>query len=215
MKRLDGKYKNKEFLQKNDSFEISRDIPLIGIISRLVDQKGIDILIPAIPSIVEMGAQFVLLGTGDEKHHQLLRQLAKKYKKQVGIHIVFDMKLAKHIYSGCDLFLIPSYYEPCGLAQMIALRYLTIPIVRETGGLADTVENFDPERGEGNGFSFKEYSSEAMIHAVERAVKIYRNKSFWPKLIQNANECDFSWNSSAKEYVELYQSTLSKKSRSY
>ncbi|OGW79442.1 MAG: starch synthase [Omnitrophica bacterium GWA2_52_8] len=202
---LEKKKENKRALQRENRLEENEATPLVGVISRLADQKGIDILLPALETILDMGCQFVLLGTGEERYHHLLREFAKKRKSQTGIHIVFDSKMAKRMYAGCDMLLLPSYYEPCGLGQLIALRFGTIPVVRATGGLADTIIEFDPKKGTGNGFRFEDYSSEALVAACQRALKIYTDKKAWPKLLENAVACDFSWTRSAKKYVELYR----------
>ncbi len=207
LKKLDGKALNKSALQKENDLAPDPRAPLIGMVSRLTDQKGIDILIPAITTLLRRGAQFVLLGTGEERYHQVFREFAKKHKGVCAVHILFDAKMAKRIYAGCDMMFWPSYYEPCGLGQLIALRYGTIPVVRATGGLADTVKDFDPKSGEGNGFSFLEYTSDAFLEAADRAIGIYRNPEKWQRVIQNAMESDYSWTVSAKKYVALYEKT--------
>ncbi len=203
--KLDKKAVNKAALQKENGLVVDLRKPLIGMVTRLVDQKGLDILIPALGTLMQKGVQFVLLGTGEEKYHHVLRDFAKKNKGQCGVHILFDSKMAKHIYAGSDMMLLPSYYEPCGLGQMIALRYGTIPVVRETGGLADTIRHFDPKTGTGNGFSFQEYTSEALLDSVEQALKVYENENKWKDLMRNAMACDFSWGASAKRYGHIYE----------
>lgn len=210
---LAGKAACKKALQKENELPEDPKIPLIGITSRLVDQKGLDILLTSLPDMMEMGYQFVLLGTGDEKYHKLLRSMAKKYPDQMGIHILFDGKMARRIYAGCDLFMLPSYYEPCGLGQMIALRYGSVPLVRETGGLADTIDHFDPETKQGNGFLFHDYTSDALTLALEEARKCFDASENWEALVQNAFACDFSWQQSAKKYSHLYEGLLSSKKK--
>lgn len=210
--KIDKKSANKAALQKEDNLTINPKTPLVGVVSRLVDQKGIDILIPALSAILQQDAQFVLLGTGEERYHHTLREFAKKNKGRASVHILFDPVMAKRIYAGCDMLLLPSYYEPCGLGQMIALRFGTIPVVRETGGLADTITDFDAKTGRGNGFTFKEYSSDALLGAVSRAIETYRNEKKWSELIQNAMASDFSWSASAKKYEQLYESLKKKPS---
>lgn len=207
LRKIDKKWINKNALQKENNMKVDTKTPLVGIIARLVDQKGIDILIPAIGEMARLGAQFVLLGTGDEKYHQVLREVAKKGKGKVGIHILFDAKMAKRMYAGCDMMLVPSYYEPCGLGQLIALRFGTLPIVRATGGLADTIQEFNPETGEGNGFVFEDYTSEALLGAVARALRTFQDEKSWLRLVKNAMESDFSWAASAKKYVQLFEMT--------
>lgn len=196
---------NKSSLQKENGFPVDENIPLLGLVARLVDQKGLDILIPLLGELAGQNVQFVLLGTGEEKYHQLLRDVAKKNKKWFGVHILFDAKMAKRIYAGADMLLFPSYYEPCGLGQIIGLRYGAIPIARAVGGLADTIREFDPETREGNGFLFEDYSSEAFMAAILRALKLFKQEKVWKGLVKNAMECDFSWTASAKKYVKLYE----------
>lgn len=205
---IEKKAASKQLLQRDNGFEENPKIPLIGITSRLVDQKGFDILIPAIEDIIKLGFQIVLLGTGEEKYHKILRGLAKTNKSRLGIHIIFDAKMAKEIYAGSDFFLMPSYYEPCGLGQMIALRYGTVPLVRETGGLADTIDAFDKASGKGNGFVFKEYKTEALLECLRGALEIYKSPGDWSVLVQNAMKSDFSWKASAKRYIEVFEETL-------
>lgn len=207
LSKIADKALNKKLLQKENRIKVDDNIPMIGLVSRLVDQKGVDILIAAMDEMMSLGTQFVLLGTGDEKYHQILRDMAKQYRNQAGIHIVFDPKMAKRIYAGCDLLLVPSYYEPCGLAQMIAVRYGTIPIVRRVGGLADTIQEFDPKTGDGNGFCFEDYTGRALMAAVKRSLQVYENKTAWKKLVRNAMQSDFSWTASAKQYIALYEQT--------
>jgi len=203
-KKIEGKAANKAGLQKENRFKVDDRIPLLGIVTRLADQKGLDILTPAVEGFMKRGLQLVLLGTGEDKYHQIFRDLGKKYPYQIGAHILFDAKLAKRIYAGSDIFLMPSRYEPCGLGQLISFRFGTVPLVRETGGLADTVEDFDPRKGEGTGFVFKEHSTKAFLEALDRALEVYRDQRLWLKLMKNGMKCDFSWRSSAKQYVELY-----------
>jgi starch synthase len=208
------KVENKKALQQDNRFEVNASVPVVGIVSRLVDQKGLDILIPAMEKMAMLGVQLVLLGTGEEKYHKLLRSLAKKNRKQFGVHIVFDPKMAKQIYAGADILVVPSYYEPCGLGQMIALRYGTIPVVRETGGLSDTITEFDPKELTGNGFLFKDYTSDAFMIALEKAVTLFHDDSKWKKLVSNAMKMNFSWNSSAKKYISIFEETLKRKKHS-
>ncbi|MBI4550347.1 MAG: glycogen synthase, partial [Candidatus Omnitrophica bacterium] len=203
---LDKKQVNKEALQKENNLEVSRDIPLFGIVSRLADQKGFDILAPVLDDLaLKLGAQFVLLGTGEEKYHLLLREELKKHPRKFGINISFDAKMAKRIYAGSDLFLMPSYYEPCGLGQLIAMRYGTVPVVRETGGLADTVVDFNPASQTGTGFVFRDYKPEALYRALKRACETFKDRKAWRELVKTAMKADFSWKTSAKKYAELYK----------
>jgi len=201
---LENKEKNKTALQTSEDFTVDLSIPLFGVVSRLIDQKGIDVLVASLDALAARGGQFVLLGTGDEKYHHVLREIGRRHRGRFGMHIVFDPVRAKQIYAGCDFLLVPSYYEPCGLAHLVAMRYGTIPIVRATGGLADTVEEFNVQTGTGNGFSFEAYKSEALIQAVERGIKVFKEKKDWHRLIQNAMACDYSWEASAKKYSDLF-----------
>lgn len=202
---LSGKAVCKAALQKENEFLQDDKVPVFSFISRLVSQKGLDILIPAFEALASSGIQLVILGTGEERYHQTLRDLAKKNREWLRVHIVFDAEAAKQMYAGSDFFLLPSFYEPCGLGQMIALRYGTIPVVRETGGLADTVVEFNPVSGSGNGFVFQDYRPEALLDAVHRAVKVFKKKKEWQQLQKNAFACDYSWEASAKKYAELYR----------
>lgn len=209
-KKIDKKAANKAALQKENGLNVDPKAPLLGVVSRLVEQKGIDILIPAMEKLANSGYQFAVLGTGEEKYHHALRDLAKRNKGRFSVHITFDPKLAKKMYAGCDMILLPSYYEPCGLAQMIGLRFGTIPVVRFTGGLADTVQEFDPKTGKGNGFVFKEYQADVLRDAIERAAAVYHNPKQWAILMENAMACDFSWGASARKYEHIYEVTKKK-----
>ncbi len=201
----EGKYENKEALQKVGKLKVDRKIPLLGIITRLADQKGLDILAEVIEDIVQMPVQFILLGTGDPRYHKLFEGISSKYKN-TSIHLKFDLTLAYKIYAGSDIFLMPSYYEPCGLGQLISLNFGTIPLVRRTGGLADTVEDFNPFTKKGNGFVFSNYQSGALLEAIKRSLCVYNDAKTWKKLVTRAMKSDFSWEKSAKKYVNLYKS---------
>jgi starch synthase len=157
---------------------------------------------------MELDLQFVLLGTGEERYHRIFANVAGKYQGQAAVFLKFDPALARRIYAGSDAFLMPSRFEPCGLGQMISMRYGSVPIVRSTGGLADTVEEYDPTTGQGNGFAFDEYSEEALLAAVKRAVETYRHKDTWRTLMERGMRADFSWRASARKYVELYHKAL-------
>lgn len=179
--------------------------PLIGVVSRLVDQKGFDLIEKIIPDLMEMNIGFVLLGTGDQKYHKLFERIAREYQKKIGVKIGFDNALAHKIEAGADIFLMPSRYEPCGLNQIYSLKYGTVPLVRATGGLDDTIENFDVDTGRGNGFKFAEYQPNALFQSIKLAVELYHQSDVWQRLIQNAMAADFSWDASARSYVKLYQ----------
>jgi len=202
---IDGKYVNKEMLQKEAALKVDRDIPMIGIISRLADQKGLDLVAKIIDDLLNMKVQFILLGTGDNRYHVLFEKMAKAHPKNTSINLKFDATLAQKIYAGCDLFLIPSRYEPCGLGQMISFKYGTIPVVRQTGGLKDSVREFDLKTGAGSGFTFTDYKPEALFGAIKKALSIYQNKDAWNSLVKSVMGLDFSWKASAKEYIKLYR----------
>jgi starch synthase len=205
-----GKVACKQAILKQTGLPAS-GAPLIGMVTRLVDQKGLDILSEALPDIMGLGVQFIVLGTGDETYHRLLTQAARRYPEQMRVLLKYDEQVAKAIYAGSDLFLMPSRYEPCGLGQLIALRYGSVPVVRKTGGLADTVRDYNPKTGRGTGFSFEEYAAPALIETLERAVAAYTDKKKWKLLMQTCMEQDFSWQTSAKEYEKVYRKVLRKK----
>ncbi len=193
-----GKEKDKANLQMTCGLPLDREVPLIGIVSRLAEQKGFDILAEAIDAICRMKLQLVILGTGDAKYHTLLGDIVKKYPKVISLHLKFDDVLAHKIYAGSDIFLMPSRYEPCGLGQLISLRYGTIPLVFKTGGLADTVDS-------SNGFVFARYDKDELLKTVKAACAAFKDKKKWQKLMAAAMSCNFSWEASAKEYVKLYE----------
>lgn len=204
-----GKAKNKAALM--EAFGLNKDLaeaPLLGIISRLADQKGFDLVEAILPQLMARNLTLVILGTGDEKYHRLLTAMAAKYPGRLGVKIAFDNSLAHLIEAGADMFLMPSRFEPCGLNQLYSLKYGTIPIVRATGGLADTVTQVGRTKGAGTGFLFEEYSSEAFLKAIYTALAAYEDKRLWKLIMQNAMSQDFSWNKSAQDYLNLYQSLL-------
>jgi len=211
-KNLKGKAACKRELQKRFGLPEEPRAPLVGCISRLADQKGFDLIERAFDQMMAAGVQFVLLGTGEKHYHALFEDLARRYPKQAGIKIAYDDTLAHQIEAGADFFLMPSLYEPCGLNQMISLKYGTIPVVRATGGLDDTIQNYSPRAGKGNGFKFKEYSSVAMLKKLLEAVKLYqKNPKAWERLVKKAMQEDHSWAAAAKQYLDFYQRALSKK----
>ncbi len=200
-----GKEENKKRLMEDHGLEYKKGRPLIGIISRLADQKGFDILIPIIDDIMNQDVAMILLGTGKPEYEEAFRKLGEKYKDRLSTNITFNNELAHKIEAGSDMFLMPSYYEPCGLNQMYSMRYGTVPVVRFTGGLADTV--IDESKGEdATGFVFEEYKTESLLNAVLRAIDIYqKNIDRWHTLQYNGMKKDFSWNRSAREYIEIYR----------
>jgi starch synthase len=207
--KLGAKLACKIKLRKMTGLPVS-DAPLFGMVTRLADQKGLDILVEALPKITSLDVQIVILGTGDEKYQAALADAARSHQKQIRVLLQYNERIARNIYAGCDLFLMPSRYEPCGLSQMIALRYGTIPLVRKTGGLADTVADYREKTGVGTGFLFEEYSSSALIRCIHRAIEVYRDRKQWQHLVRNGMKQDFSWEHSAKEYVKIYRKAMKK-----
>jgi starch synthase len=181
------------------------DKPLLGMISRLAGQKGVDILSEVVEKVMKEGVGLIVLGAGEEKYERLLVKLTRKYPKQMSITVAFDEALAHQIEAGCDIYLMPSLYEPCGLNQMYSLKYGTIPIVRKTGGLADTVVEVDIKKRKGTGFLFSAYDPDALWKAIEKALRCFANKELWGELIQQAMAQDFSWSRSAGEYLRIYR----------
>ena len=200
------KGKNKAALQAEVGLPVKDDVPLIGVVSRLVGHKGFDLVKRVFGEILESDVQVVILGSGEYEFESFFHEFAANHPKKVALRLAFDPALARKIYAGADIFLMPSKSEPCGLAQMIALRYGTIPLVRKTGGLNDTI--FDSGDGLGNGFTFNDYNAHDMLDAVRRAIKGYKNKESWNILVKRAMECDNSWTKSASEYIKLYKEIL-------
>jgi starch synthase len=185
--------------------DIAMARPLVGMISRMVDQKGFDLVAAIADRLPGLDASFVVLGTGERRYEDMWRALAALHPERVGARIGFDEGLAHRIEGGADLFLMPSRFEPCGLNQMYSLRYGTVPLVRATGGLADTVRNYDPRTGEGNGFTFTEYSPEALFGTLRGAVDIYKDREIWRRLQLAGMREDNSWQASARKYVQVYE----------
>ncbi len=208
---LSGKKICKRDLQREFGFSEDEEIPLIGIISRFTDQKGFDLIAHVIEPLMELGIQLVILGTGEEKYHLLMEEIAVRYPAQAGIRIAFDNPLAHRIEAGADMFLMPSRYEPCGLNQIYSLKYGTVPIVRATGGLDDTIEDFNPVTGEGNGFKFQDYSPAEFLATIERAIRLFQDPALWEPLMLRGMAADFSWQKSARSYENLYERVLLKK----
>jgi len=182
---------------------------MLGMVTRLDPQKGLDLVMCVMDAIAKMPVQFVLLGTGDEKYERFFSETGKRYPENTRIFIRFDIGLAQRIYAASDLFLMPSLFEPCGLSQMIAMRYGTLPLVRETGGLKDTVSPYNEQAGTGDGFSFLNYNAHDMLHVIEWARRIYENEpQVWQKLVKNAMRKRFLWDQSAKEYIRVYETVL-------
>jgi starch synthase len=179
--------------------------PLVGIVSRFADQKGFDLLEEIADELLAEDLSIVALGAGEAKHEKVFRELALAYPEKLAVKIAYDNPLAHKIEAGADMFLMPSRYEPCGLNQIYSLRYGTVPVVRATGGLDDTIEPFDIQTGNGTGFKFREYTGEALLGAVRQALAVFRDKESWRRLQINGMAKDFSWGASAAEYAGLYE----------
>lgn len=198
---------NKVNLQKELGLEENKDKCMIAMVSRLVSHKGVDLLVERFDELMKEDIQLVILGKGDEYYQNKFLELGWKYRDKVRSIIDFNTDLSKKIYASCDLFLMPSKMEPCGLSQMIACRYGALPIVRATGGLYDSIKNY--ENGEGNGFVFKEFDANQMMDKIKYAIYVYNNKEEYNNVLKTAMETDFSWNASAKNYIEAYKKLLS------
>jgi starch synthase len=209
---LEGKKKNKRALLQQTKMTYDENIPLIGIISRLVAQKGFDLVADAINDLMKMDVQWIVLGTGDERFEKLFKSMSGFFPDKCWTYLGFNNELAHQIEAGADMLLMPSHYEPCGLNQMYSLRYGTVPIVRKTGGLADTVQDWHEFSYYGleigNGFSFNDATPEALISSVKRAVDSYHIKDEWNKIQLNGMQRDNSWNNSAKKYITVYEKAL-------
>ncbi|MBR3802150.1 MAG: glycogen synthase GlgA [Clostridia bacterium] len=198
---------NKAELQKMFNLPVKERTPVVGLVTRLVSHKGLDLIKVILDELLATtDIQFVVLGSGDWQYEEFFKEMAARYPEQLGLRIGFVPDLARKIYAGADIFLMPSKSEPCGLSQMVALRYGTIPIVRETGGLKDTIT--DSGDNEGNGFTFARYNAHDMLHSIRRAVEGYQNEEGWNILVKRAMECNNSWNRSANEYIRLYKNVL-------
>src|SRR6266496_695554 len=205
---LDKRAENKRALQEQVHLPAQPEAPLLAMISRLTDQKGFDMLAQIMQPLLAQGVQFVVLGIGDQHYHELFQNLAARYPEQVAIFLTFNTELAQRIYAGSDMFLMPSRFEPCGLGQLIAMRYGSVPIVRAVGGLADTVQEYDPRTGEGNGFTFTNYDPWELFAAIIRALELYRVEDIWRRLQQRGMAADHSWQASAMRFVEVYRNAI-------
>ena len=205
-KDFDGKQKNKVCLCNDCCLDTER--PLIGIVSRVAGQKGFDILVCAMDELMKMGFNMIILGFGEETYHEKLKKLENIFHGRLSVNIKFDNKLAHRIYGGSDFFLMPSLYEPCGLGQLISLRYGTVPIVRKTGGLADTIFEFDAEAINGNGFLFTNYKGAALVEAARKAYRTFQDREVFSQLSENCMQYKYSWQESAQKYLHLYQTLL-------
>ncbi|MCI1966246.1 MAG: glycogen synthase GlgA [Oscillospiraceae bacterium] len=204
---LSGKAENKLQLQKRLNLAASKEVPLMGMVTRMVAHKGLDLVRDSLDNLLNStDCQFVILGSGDWEYETFFRELQERFPGRVCACFGFVPELSHKIYAASDLFLMPSKSEPCGLSQMIALRYGSVPVVRKTGGLKDSVT--DSGDGEGNGFTFQNYDSDDMLHAVGRALRGYQNREGWEVLVRRGMECDYSWGHSANTYIRMYRSLL-------
>jgi starch synthase len=203
-----GKTVCKSGLLRMFGLEAAANRPVAGMVTRLAGQKGVDIVCEALAGIFKLGLAVVILGTGEQKIQEFLTEAHRKHPDRLGLKIAFDERMAHTIYAGSDLFLIPSRYEPCGLTQMYALKYGTVPVVRATGGLDDTIREFDSVARTGNGFKFEAAAAPALLAALGRALEVQSRKEDWDALVRNAMAADFSWTRSAREYLALYEKIL-------
>lgn len=208
-KDLSGKALDKEDLQRRVGLPVRSDVPLIGIVSRLTDQKGFGLVVSELNNLLRHDLQMVVLGTGYPAYEHDFWWFGQTFRDKVSAHITFNLELAQQIYAGCDLFLMPSAFEPCGLSQMMSMRYGTLPIVSEVGGLKDTVTPYNVVTHEGTGFSFREFSGYWMVKTIERALDVYHNdREGWRDLQQNAMTRDFSWDTASQAYLDLYRQLI-------
>ena len=205
---LEKRAENKAALQEQVHLPVRSEVPMLAMISRLSDQKGFDLLSQIIQPLLAQGVQFVLLGVGDQHYHEMFQNLAARYPEQVAIFLTFNAELRQRIYAGSDMFLMPSRFEPCGTSQMEAMRYGCVPIVRRVGGLADTVQEYNPVTGEGNGFVFNTYDPWEFFASIVRALALYPFKDVWHTLQLHGMAADHSWRASAVRYVEVYRNAL-------
>ncbi|MCF0148518.1 MAG: glycogen synthase GlgA [Clostridium sp.] len=208
IEEIDNKHINKEELQRELNLPIDKEIPMIGLVSRLTNQKGCDLIVRILDELLQENIQIVIVGTGDYLYEESFKDFAFRYPEKISSNIKFSDELAHKVYAASDMFLMPSLFEPCGLGQLIALRYGSIPIVRETGGLKDTVKPYNEYTEEGNGFSFRNYSNHELLNIIKYALNIYSSKDRWNKIIKNAMKTDNSWKKSAKEYLRIYEELL-------
>ena len=204
---VEGKKENKVEIQKYFKLDVKEDVPLFGFVGRLSHQKGVDLLLESLDEIMGMDVQIIIQGVGDDAYYSRLKKFASRNPEKFALHLDFDEDLAHKIYAASDLFLMPSHYEPCGLSQMISLKYGTIPVVSNIGGLADTVVSCDLD--EGNGFKFLEYTRDSFIEIFKKACSSYANKGLFSRLIENSFNANFPWERSAEEYIKVYKCMLS------
>jgi starch synthase len=207
---VDLKVENKKVLLAEVGLPFNAATPLIGIISRLAVQKGFDLIEHILDDVVKLNMQLLVLGTGEKRFHEMFERAARKYPEKVAVRLSFNNELAHRIEAGSDMFLMPSRYEPCGLNQIFSLKYGTVPIVRATGGLDDTIEEIDEASGTGTGFKFTKYDGAELLKTIQRAIRVFADETVWRKIVRNGMSKDFSWESSAKKYLHLYRSLVKK-----
>lgn len=203
-----GKELNKRELLRSMGLPFSAAVPVVGMISRLADQKGFDLLHEALPELMRLPLQLVILGTGEKKYHEMLEEAHRRHPDRIAVRLAFDNRLAHLIEAGSDMFLMPSRYEPCGLNQIYSLRYGTVPVVRATGGLDDTIIDVSAYPGRGTGFKFSERTGTALLHALRRALPLFADRAAWSALMHRGMTADFSWAASARQYADLYRSLV-------
>lgn len=207
-KTIKNKKENKLALQKKYNLPVDEDIPLISMVSRLVAMKGLDLVRTIIEELLQEDIQFVMLGTGDKEYEDMFLYFQNKYPEKMASRVYFNEDEAHLIYAASDIFVMPSMSEPCGISQLISLRYGTIPIVREVGGLKDTVDPYNMYTGEGNGFTFKNFNAHELLFSIKRALFLYRDKKIWNGLIKSAMNSKNNWEKSSKEYIKLYENLI-------
>jgi len=211
---LDGKQACKIALEKRFGLNLQPDKPLLGMTTRFFERKGIDLVEQILDDLMALPVGFVIQGTGEERHQYLLREIANRYPEKIGLEINYSEELAHQIIAGTDIFLMPSRFEPCGLDQLYCLRYGTIPVVRATGGLDETVQEYDPQSGAGTGFKFSGYTPAELMAAVRRALALYQNRPAWKALMRENMALDHSWiNTAGPKYAELYRLAVEKRQR--
>jgi starch synthase len=204
VKNHERKMESKAKLLKGLGLEFNAQTPVIGLVSRLIDQKGLDLIAEIVEPFLAMNVQLVVSGAGEARYHGMFESLKKRFPQKLSAILRADERLAKMIFAGSDMFLMPSHFEPCGWEQMIAMKYGSIPLTRKTGGLSDTVENLSPDGKKGTGFVFEGYHSADLLLAIDRAVKTFNQPKIWKELVHRAMEKDFSWEASARKYFDLY-----------
>ena len=201
---IKDKQDNKLLLQKDLALPVNKDVPMIGIVSKLNNQKGLELIINIADRLLQHNVQLVILGKGDRQYEEHFKGLQTRYKDKVSTNITYDKELSRKIYASCDMLLKPSLSEPCGLGQLIALRYGAIPIGRETGGLKDVINPYNKYNGKGNGFSFSNFNANELLMIIEYALEVYQDKETWRSIVKQAMDCNHSWEKSADEYTDLY-----------